>query len=276
MCLIGLAIDAHPRWRLVVAANRDEYHDRPTAALDWWRSAAGTPWLLGGRDLSAGGTWMALSQAGRFGALTNVRDPSRQRADAPSRGSLVTRWLDSGELPPSHAPTNPFNFIGGDLRSGRWWSTSDRQAAPAAIAPGVHAISNGTLDERWPKVRRLSDALHQALARSSDDDAALASHLLTALEDRAIAEDSELPDTGIGRDAERRLSPAFIHLPELGYGTRCSTVVLGRVADDGQWRLRWVERTHDRSGRATALRQVALDGWPLDPSRPCVQENALS
>jgi uncharacterized protein with NRDE domain len=276
VCLIGLALDAHPRWRLVIAANRDEYFERPAAPLDWWRSNAESPWLLGGRDLSAGGSWMALSAVGRIGALTNVRGRARQRAHAASRGALVTRWLDAGERPPSPSPTNPFNLIGGDLDSGRWWWTSDRHAEPAAIARGVHALSNGALGEPWPKVRHLADGLHRALSASGDDDTALATRLLGLLDDRTLAADSELPDTGIGRDAERRLSPAFIHLPELGYGTRCSSVVLGRVGDDGQWRLRWMERTHDRDGGAVALRSVEIERWPVDGHRPAVVESDLS
>lgn len=276
MCLIGLALEAHPRWRLVIAANRDEFFDRPAAALDWWRSSDATPWLLGGRDLSAGGTWLALAETGRIGALTNVRDRSRQRSDAASRGTLVTRWLDAGELPPSPSPTNPFNLIGGDLQSGRWWWSSDRHAEPVPIAPGVHALSNGAFDEPWPKVRRLSAALQQALDRSCDDDAALVAHLFALLGDRSRADDPDLPDTGIGRDTERELSPAFIHRPGLGYGTRCSSVLLGSVDDEGAWRLQWHERTHGRDGRASRLRSVVLERWPQRRERPAVSDSALS
>ena len=275
MCLIGLALDAHPHWRLVVAANRDEYHDRPTAPLDWWRSGVDTPWLLGGRDLSAGGTWMAVSEDGRFGALTNVRDPQRQRADASSRGALLTHWLDGGEWPPAACPTNPYNLIGGDLRSGRWFWTSDSHAEPTPLVPGVHALSNGALDEPWPKVRRLSEALQRALSASTDA-ATLASRLFALLDDRTVADDAELPDTGIGRDTERQLSPAFIHLPERGYGTRCSSVLLGSVDAAGRWRLQWLERTHDRHGRTSAVRKVVLARWPVDRRRPEVIERRLS
>jgi uncharacterized protein with NRDE domain len=222
MCLIGLALDAHPRWPLVIAANRDEFFDRPAAPLDWWRTGADAPWLLGGRDLSAGGTWLALADQGRVGMLTNVRDPARQRAQAASRGALVTAWLDGSEAPRAPAATNPFNLIGGDLRSGRWWWTSDLHAAPVPIAPGVHALSNAALDEPWPKVSRLITSMREALGNSADEDA-LSSQLLALLDERHVAADTELPDTGIGLLRERALSPAFIHLPQAGYGTRCST-----------------------------------------------------
>lgn len=268
MCLIGLALEAHPRWPLVIAANRDEFFDRPAEPLHWWRSADHAPWLLGGRDLAAGGTWLALSEHGRLGALTNVRDPARHRADAASRGALVTRWLEHGGL--GGPGTNPFNLIGGNLRTGAWWWTSDSHAQAEAIASGVHALSNGALDEPWPKVVRLRAALREALDASTDEQQ-LARRLFALLDDRAAAPDDALPDTGIGLERERRLSPAFIHIPEAGYGTRCSSVIVGRRDGDGAWRLDVLERTHDRTGRAEALRGVVLDGWPQATRRPAVR-----
>lgn len=261
MCLIGLALDAHPRLSLVIAANRDEFFDRPTAPLDWWRTSAGAPWLLGGRDLSAGGTWMALSEHGRIGMLTNVRHPSRQRADAPSRGALVTDWLEGRDTTtPGH---NPFNLIGGDLRSGRWWWRSDRQTA-TPLTTGVHALSNADPNTPWPKVRRLSAAMAHAMR---GDDAGLQTRLFALLGERSEAADADLPDTGIGIDRERMLSPIFITTPDGRYGTRCSTVVLGERRDDG-WRLQVIERTHDRHGNPTQLRQVTLLRWPQPGHRP--------
>jgi uncharacterized protein with NRDE domain len=263
MCLIGLALEAHPRFPLVIAANRDEFFDRATAPLDWWRTAPDTPWLLGGRDLEAGGTWMALSEHGRIGMLTNVRDPSRHRPDAPSRGALVTAWLDGHE--DEAQGHNPFNLIGGDLRSGRWWWRSDRQAATPLTA-GVHAVSNAAVNEPWPKVRRLSAALEASL--QSDEDALIAS-LFALLADRSIAADADLPDTGIGVERERMLSPIFISTPEGRYGTRCSTIVLGERLRD-HWRLCVIERTHDRYGMAMNDRRVTLKHWPQPGHRPAI------
>jgi uncharacterized protein with NRDE domain len=263
VCLIGLALDAHPRFSLVIAANRDEFFDRPAAPLGWWRTSASTPWLLGGRDLSAGGTWMALSEHGRVGMLTNVRQPSQQRPDAPSRGALVTDWLEGRETTtPGH---NPFNLIGGDLLSSRWWWRSDRQAA-TPLATGVHALSNAALNTPWPKVQRLSGAMAQAMR---GDDAGLQTRLFALLGERSAAADADLPDTGIGIDRERLLSPIFITTPDGRYGTRCSTVVLGERRDDG-WQLQLIERTHDRNGTATQQRQVTLLRWPQPGHRPPV------
>jgi uncharacterized protein with NRDE domain len=273
MCLIGLALDAHPRFGLVIAANRDEHFDRATAALDWWRPDDASPWLLGGRDLAAGGTWMGLSQAGRIGLLTNVRDPARHRAEAASRGGLVTAWLTDAAVPRAPHAVNPFNLIGGDLAHERWWCTSDRHAELTPLAPGVHALSNGALNEPWPKVRRLDAALRSALA-AADDEHALAARLLAALDDRTFAADVELPDTGIGVERERALSGIFIHWPEHGYGTRCSTVLIGERQGAQGWRLLVVERSHDRAGRAAATRLVQLDGWPQRAERPPVQLKA--
>ena len=276
MCLIGLAFDAHPRFALVVAANRDEFFDRPAAPLDWWRTSDDAPWLLGGRDLAAGGTWLALSASGRIGMLTNVRDPARHRADAASRGALVTDWLDRGAWPKAPAATNPFNLIGGDLQQRRWWWTSDRHAVPAPLASGVHALSNGTLDEPWPKVRQLSAQLRRTLDDGTRDEEMLVERLFALLADDQAAPDHALPDTGIGLERERRLSPAFIRWPEARYGTRCSTVVLGSVDDRGRWRMHMHERSHGSDGQPAGHRTVTLDGWPHDDTRAPIGAYRLS
>ena len=275
MCLIGLALDASPRFPLVVAANRDEFFDRPTAALDWWRATPDGPWLLGGRDLTAGGTWLGLSQGGRVGMLTNVRDPSRRRVDAPSRGGLVTAWLEGRDLAP--ACHNPYNLVGGDLHSGRWWVRSDQDSAPVAITPGLHVLSNAALNTPWPKARRLNAALAHALD-AADGVPDLEQALWALLGDRSSAADDELPDTGIDRDLERMLSPVFIAAPDGRYGTRCSTLIIGqRTGRDGSWHLRVVERTHGRGGRPVEQRSVTLEGWPRHDGddRPAVSVVAL-
>jgi uncharacterized protein with NRDE domain len=274
LCLIGIALDAHPRWPLVIAANRDEFFDRPSAALDWWRTSDRAPWLLGGRDLAAGGTWLALSASGRIGMLTNVRDPARHRPDAASRGALVTDWLDRGAWPTAPIATNPFNLLGGDLQARRWWWSSDRHAQPEPLTTGVHALSNGALDEPWPKVQRLSMQLQRALEHT--DDSVLAERLFALLEDDEIAPDHALPNTGVGLARERLLSPAFIRWPEAGYGTRCSTVVLGRVDHAGRWQLQVHELSHAQVGNAARLRGTQLDDWPHSRARPPIEERPLS
>lgn len=272
MCLIGLAIDAHPRWALVIAANRDEFHDRPTAALDWWRPAPDAPPLLAGRDLSAGGTWMGLNARGRIGALTNVRDPKRHRPDAPSRGELVAEWLAAEGDPQALWPAwsrrgcNPFNLVGGDLLTGRWWWGDDRSPAPQPLGPGLHALSNGAIDEPWPKTEAIRAALAGALGRS-DSAEALAASLLDALSDRRPAPDDALPDTGVGQARERVLSPVFIHAPQMGYGTRSSTVLVGERAG-AAWQLRLIERSFDAAGCAVEDRSVLLAPWPGGDAAP--------
>jgi uncharacterized protein with NRDE domain len=277
LCLIGLALDAHPRWPLVIAANRDEHFDRATAPLDWWRTSDDAPWLLGGRDLVAGGTWLALSEHGRIGALTNVRDPARQRRDAASRGVLVTAWLEGGRAAPPAQPVNPFNLLGGELQDNRWWWLSDPKGRPTPIGAGVHAVSNGAFDEPWPKVRLLRQALQDSLAAASDDEDALLARLFGALGDRRAAPDADLPDTGVGLERERWLSPAFIAArADARYGTRSSIVLLGSRDTANRWQLRIVEHTHDRAGAMVQARSVALDDWPRAGHRPPVSVPPLS
>jgi len=274
MCLIGLALDAHPRWSLVIAANRDEFFDRPATGMDWWQTSPASPWLLAGRDLAAGGTWMGLSDAGRVGLLTNVRDLLRYRPDAPSRGAVVTDWLGSGADWSAPAGVNPFNLIGGDLASHRWWWASDSQPEPIDLRSGVHGLSNAALDTPWPKVKRLKTRLAEALA-SHHDAATLTAALLATLADRSIAANEELPDTGIGLARERLLSSCFISAPDGRYGTRCSTVVLGERRAQG-WTLSVTERSFDPQGRGLEERCIELAGWPALDARPPVQARKVS
>lgn len=265
MCLIALALDAHPRHGFVVAANRDEYFDRASAPLHWWPPAPGAEPLLAGRDLDAGGTWMGLARNGRFGALTNVRDPARHHADAPSRGALVPAWLASDEphaaLWPKLAARgcNPFNLVGGELHRGRWWWADDRSAAPRVLAPGVYGLSNAALDTPWPKVQRLKAAMQGALEEANDDAGALTASLFAALSSREAAADADLPDTGVGLARERALAPAFIRMPDARYGTRCSTVIVGARERSG-WRLVVTERSFDAAGALTDERR---EDWTL-------------
>jgi uncharacterized protein with NRDE domain len=268
MCLIGLALDAHPRFALVIAANRDEFHDRPAAALDWWQPSPQAPWILAGRDLLAGGTWLGLSSRGRLAMLTNVRDPSRQRAAVASRGGLVTAWLDGSLADIDHAAYNPFNLLCGDLAQRSWWWTGEHAGGRKPLGAGVHGLSNASLDTPWPKVRRLKSSMQAALAERCDA-AALTQHLFATLADRSIATDAELPDTGVGRERERALSPAFITVPEGRYGTRCSTVLIGQRQDD-RWQLSICERSFDAQAELTHERSITLVDWPHDGPRPPV------
>lgn len=260
MCLIVLGWQVSAAHPLIVAANRDEWRERPSARLHWWDheparsdSEYSQPLqceyslreprtgILAGRDLKDGGTWMGVTATGRFAALTNFRDPRNVKPGAPSRGALVRDFLQASASPCDYAQAlvermsdfNGFNLLVGD-RDELWW-VSNRGGAPMALTPGVHGLSNGLLNEPWPKVARAKGKMAHALRDEADDDA-----LWALLADDAAAPDHELPDTGVGLDWERRLSPALIRGDH--YGTRSSALL--RIFADG--RLRFRERTTGR------------------------------
>jgi len=222
MCLLALAWKTHPRWQLLMAGNRDEFHARPTAALAAW--PAPDHGLLAGRDLRSGGTWAGVGPGGRMAVVTNVRDPLA-RQTGPSRGALVADYLRdtapaalaADALAARAADFAPFNLLLADRDSCQF--LGNHPAGRQALAPGVHGMSNGPLDAPWPKTVRLNAAVQAWIASGSDD----LSPLWRALADETRADDSALPDTGIGLARERWLSAAFIRSPE--YGTRASTLI---------------------------------------------------
>ncbi len=241
MCLVVFAWQARPGLRLVVAANRDEFHHRPTARAAFWPESPG---VLAGRDLEAGGTWMGLTRRGRFAFLTNHRDPPAHRNGALSRGALVAEFL-KGEDPPRDflgrkeseaALFNGFHLVVGDL-SGIWYLTNTAAGSggfPRPLAPGVHGLSNGPLDDPWPKTVRSKRRL-EALVSGGTPEPGL---LLDLLADPERAPDESLPSTGVPVEWERLLSAPFVTSPS--YGTRSSTALV--VAGAG---VRFVERTFD-------------------------------
>lgn len=216
MCLITLAYHIHPRFPLVLAANRDEFHERPTAPASWWNDA---PHLLAGRDLRAGGTWLGVTRQGSFAALTNHRDLRRAPKQGPSRGLLVRAALEGTATLDDTAAYEGFNLLHGPLHALRYHNNIE--PADAALEPGIHGLSNALLNTPWPKVQRAKSALERALNSS---DAVLVNELFALLTDPARAGDEELPDTGLTAPMERALSSVFIDTK--GYGTRCSTVLL--------------------------------------------------
>lgn len=217
-----------------LAANRDEYFSRKTQSLDWWRDA---PHVLAGRDLAGGGTWLGVSRDGRFAALTNFRAPHALRADAPTRGALVSDYLTSPPLAPLQylrrvaergTGYNGFNLLVGDFtRRELAWYCNRGDAAPALLAAGAHGISNAMLDVPWPKLARKRAEL-AALVEQRRPMAPLAT-LIELMRDRRLARDDELPFTGIPLERERALSAAFIETVD--YGTRGTTAL--RVTADG-------------------------------------------
>ena len=252
MCLLVLAWMKHPRYRLVVAANRDEFHERPAAPLAWWGDGAA---MLSGRDLVAGGTWTGVDRAGRFGAVTNFREPSQAASpDTPSRGTLVPRFL-AGDMAPadfiehlveSAAEFAGFNLIVAGSRSLVYFSNRAADV-PRHLEPGVYGLSNHELDSPWPKLTRARERLAAEIDRSGEPEVAA---LFDLLADRRPADDPTLPATGLPGDIERAISAPFVQHPR--YGTRCSTVLL--AGHDG--RVVTAERRFDAAGRLTGATRV--------------------
>jgi uncharacterized protein with NRDE domain len=265
MCLVAIAIEQSRRFPLVVAANRDEFLDRPAARLAWWSPAGGGAPILGGRDLDAGGTWLGLNLQGRFALLTNVRDPLRQDASAPSRGRIVPDWLAARErsdrfwMRTALSGYNPFNLVAADLAAGECFWASNDASPPQRLERRLYGISNARLGMPWPKVQALQERMREALSSDSID--LLCQSLFASLADRTLAADTALPRTGISLDLERALSPAFVRTPDGRYGTRCSTLVVSeRVGRTMVTHM--IERSFDAAGMPALQRHATLRHWP--------------
>jgi uncharacterized protein with NRDE domain len=267
-----------PRFPWVLASNRDEFFQRPAAPLGWWQAPGSRAEVLSGRDLSAGGTWLGLTEAGALALVTNVREPGRFDPAAASRGVLVLDWLrDAPGRPLDDAatlqrlaspPRNGFNLYAADLVAGAqaaepsalWFS--NRVPAPRRLGAGVVGLSNAALDTPWPKVTLLKQRLQAALDRQPDA-RALAAAAFEALADRRPAPDDQLPATGVPLLRERQLSPACIRIEDMGsgrvYGTRCATLVIVERTAQGLL-ARVTERTFGPDGAATG--EVAME-WRL-------------
>ncbi len=245
MCLIVLAWRTHARYRLIVAANRDEYFLRPAAPAGFWEDHPG---VLAGRDLEAGGTWLGITLGGRFAALTNYRNPADKKTGSPSRGALVSEFLTGKAAPRAYVQEvekrgtqyNGFGLLVGDARS--MYFLSNRGGHAARVEPGVHGLSNHLLDTPWPKVEKGKTKFAAQLERPFDAKAAFA-----LLDDTERAPDGELPSTGVSPDLEERLSA--IRIPAVsGYGTRCSTVLC--LGADGK--IEFHERSYREDGSVSA------------------------
>lgn len=243
MCLISVNWRAHPHYELVLAANRDEFHHRPTAAAGWW---ADVPEIFAGRDLSQGGGWLAASRQRRIAAVTNVRRMVQPDANAPSRGALVADFMRSTQSVAEFAKRlrgradayAGFNLLLYDGES-LLYATNHDGFRSERLAPGIHAISNAALDTPWPKLLRLRERMTAWSDQAQTDEA----ELFAALADDHIAEDSALPDTGVGIKLERLLSPVFIRGTQ--YGTRASSVIC--LGTDGL--LQFSERRFGPDGK---------------------------
>ena len=238
MCLIFLSLRQHPQYKLVVAANRDEFYARQTAPAAFWQDH---PYVLGGRDLEAGGTWMGITRQGRISLITNYRDPQHIDPAAPSRGKLVSDFLTGHDTPDLYLKNiagsgiryNGFNLIVGDLNS--LWYYSNYRDGVDEITPGLHGLSNHLLETPWPKVVRGKEKLATILQQTT----ITPEEIFELLYDDTQAADNLLPSTGVSLELERRLSSMFIKSPN--YGTRCSTVIMIDHSND----VYFSERVYD-------------------------------
>jgi len=245
VCLIAFAWRSHPRYRLAVAANRDEYFGRPAAPAGFWDDHRN---VLAGRDLEAGGTWLGITLNGRFAALTNYRNPADKETGAPSRGALVADFLTGRTNAEEYvelvekrgADYNGFSLLVGDV--GSMFFFSNRGDRATRVAPGVHGLSNHLLDTPWPKVEKAKARFAALLDGAFDSERAFG-----LLNDTERAPGGELPSTGVSLELEERLSAIRI-LAVGGYGTRCSTALC--FGQDG--RIEFHERSYGEQGGVSA------------------------
>ena len=239
MCLIVFSYQKHERYKLILAGNRDEFYARPTKAAHFWDEH---PDLLAGRDLQAGGTWMGIRKDGRFGALTNYRDPSIDKIDPPSRGDLVTNYLSSeinakeylGNLNAVASKYNGFNILLLDNRG--MFHFSNLSPKISEIDAGIHGLSNALLNTPWPKLETAKSDLEAITSNANLN----YEDLFEILKNDRTAEDDHLPKTGIPYEWEKAISSVFIKTES--YGTRCSTLLL--VDYNGE--ATFIERRYDR------------------------------
>jgi uncharacterized protein with NRDE domain len=237
MCLIFISLNHHPHFKLIVAANRDEFYHRRTAPAGFWEDH---PHILAGRDLEAGGTWLGITRQGKIAMVTNYRDLRNLKRNAPSRGMLTAEYLMNGERPQPYlrsiigraAEFNGFNLIVGN--PDELWYYSNQKDHPEPLPAGIHGLSNHLLNTSWPKVEKGKKRFSEIISTefSADD-------LLDFLYDDEQAPDDQLPDTGVGLERERVLSSMFIKSPD--YGTRCSTLLL----IDRNNQVQFTERVYD-------------------------------
>jgi uncharacterized protein with NRDE domain len=238
MCLLLFALQSHSHYKLIVAANRDEFYNRPTAPAQWWKES---PFLLAGQDVKEGGTWMGITRQGKFAAITNYRDDTPRNEDSPSRGFIVKDYLTENlatldflkKLERSASKFNGFNLVIGDINQIYFYS--NRQEKIELLSPGLYGLSNGLLNTPWFKVTKGREKLRQILTR---DGMLTRENLLDLLQDRAMAPEDRLPKTGVSKEWEKILSPIFIASPL--YGTRSSTVLMV----DRENQVLFVEITH--------------------------------
>jgi len=245
MCLITFAYNKHPKYRLILAANRDEFYQRPTRRAQFWEDE-GLSEILAGKDMEAGGTWMGISKNGKWAALTNYRDPNWKLENPPSRGELVLNFLTSNDSSKTYIESlqeNSDTYVGynillGDSDGITHFSNFDR--SPKVIESGLHGLSNALLDTPWPKLEMAKAALSKQINEQEID----RSKIFEFLNNETKAPDDQLPETGIPYQWEKAVSSLFIKTEN--YGTRCSSILL--IGHDGEVEFterRFIQGTHD-------------------------------
>ena len=248
MCLIAWNWQPHLELPLLLVANRDEFYARPTLPLHRWKDVR----IFAGQDLQAGGTWLGMGPGGRMAALTNVRDMRNQRADAPSRGALVSGFLNSGlsgsaylqSIMPDSDRFNPFNLLVFDGQSLLGFESQGGRIVE--MQAGISGVSNAGFDTPWPKLVALKSGLQKLeFAYQGGAHYPQPSHesLFRLLADDIPAPDERLPSTGIPIERERALSSAFIRSAD--YGTRASSVIVVKRNS-----AEFTERSFDAQGFA--------------------------
>lgn len=263
MCLLVVGWQAHPHHRLIIAANRDEYHERAAAPLGKWTvtlpDASRQPTeIIGGRDVRAGGTWLAVDRLRRVGVVTNYRDLQPPRTNAPSRGQLILDYLTQPHGPREFLEQLEadarryagFNLLLSDAHS-FWYASNRARPFARALGAGIYGLSNHLLDTPWPKLTRVRNQFQAWLARTPSPPA---DELLDMLGDRAPATAQEqLPTTGLTPEWERVLSAPFVLHPR--YGTRSSTLLV--LESTGALSVH--ERRFDAAGLLTGETRLALN-----------------
>lgn len=248
MCLLVFAWKIHPDYDLILAANRDEFFNRPTRPATLWDDK---PELLAGMDLEGGGTWLGVTLGGKFSAITNYRDMKNHKENAPSRGKLPLNYLSGIQSPSAYIDSirsgayrfNGFNLIAGNKNA--IWYYSNIQDKPEKLGPGIYGLSNHLLDTPWPKVEKAKETLAEIMA----GDEPTHEKLFRLLNNRSPAPENQLPDTGLDRATEKMVSSAFIEMD--GYGTRSSTVIMLNKSGHLEFRERVNQNSNeDASGES--------------------------
>ncbi|MFT5520381.1 MAG: hypothetical protein ACI9IA_000973 [Enterobacterales bacterium] len=253
MCILFLAINQHPDYPMIICANRDEFHQRPTQSAHYWQDKEG---ILAGRDLQAGGSWLGINRRGQFAAITNIRTGGKVLENKKSRGELVTFVLEENTSGEEHNKINeswlkeqgdsysPFNLIYGNLE--QLYCYNSVSGEQIKLSTGFHSISNGAMDEIWPKMAKGEQQLEQVVKSATGINEAA---LLSILNNQTRPVESELPNTGIPVEWEQLLSSIFICSEN--YGTRSSSIVLLGVDSS----INFTEVEYDKEGNHQSLKR---------------------